>query len=94
MHLYRFLARFYQILVPCAFFLLDWAGVTWHRSSPLPLFGPPRQLADVWWHLPAYLAFAFVYFRRLDSQRRTRQARQDASDDDRDDGDEPITLGL
>jgi hypothetical protein len=93
--LHRFLVHYYRILVPCAFFLLDWAGIRahWRHYSHLPLFGPPRHLADIWWHLPAMLALSFVVDLPSPSRRARREAFNDAHAD-KNDADKPITLGL
>lgn len=70
-------------------FMFDWAGCRGTRAYPP--FGAPRHLADIWWHLPAYLVFVALYV----MFRTRRDARAPIENkDDEDDGDKPITLGL
>src|SRR4051812_1849310 len=75
-------------------FLLDWAGVTYHRYGLRVLaWGPPRQLAAIWWHLPAFLAMSFLAKVRMESGRQERERREDQRLRDAKE-DSPITLGL
>ena len=72
-------------------FLLDWAGVTYHRFGPRILaWGPPRELQTIWWHLPGFVVMSFLASARSRSRRQRFEEQRDRDAKDA----APITLGL
>jgi hypothetical protein len=75
-------------------FLLEWAGFNFPhrvRMQRLPFWGTPRSLADIWWHLPSWIALFFVLGA---AGYRGRSRRGWGPFRRQNDDDEPTTLGL